>query len=299
MKAIRFFPTLTSYRTHMYEKIVRTDIFKYHPFYRSLIDFVIDHRAPLFFEASEESEYSHFTQYFNMVLIRDNYDNHFISDMFFMHDFVHMVFDNPINVHDYTFEYFCEVVNHNEYVASNETETLTYYRVPELREKSLSYTIMYDLLQHAGYTNQPDANFLLALRKSIVFDEKDGGLSNHPDSGKVFSYLRKFKENNKLWCKLWYENFPKITDTYVHKRLCLPILSYEDVLLNYRAINSEMQYEANVLQNIRVALQMIGETELPKVFSDCEEAVKKLEGKIIMGNVAKEFHELYLKNKNK
>ncbi len=298
MKSIRFFPTLSAYRAHMYETIVQTEIFKYHPFYRSLIDFIIDHRSPLFFEASEDFEFSHFTQYFNFVLIRGNYDNDFISDMFFMHDFVHMIFDNPLNVHGYTFEYFCEIVNNNEWVASNETETLTYYRIPEMREKSLPYTIMYDLLKHTD-NKQPSPQYLLNLRKKIIFENSDEGLAGHENADKVFSYLRKFKENNQLWCKLWYDNFPKISKPYSERRLCLPLLSYEEILLNYKTINSEERYQQNILLNIKTALEMIGETDLPQTFAECAEAVKRLEGKIIMREVAEEFHTLYLKNKNK
>ncbi len=303
MKNITFFPTFHEYQAYIHEEIVRTPIFQYNPFYRGLIDFIIDQRAPLFFEATQPYEYSHFTQYFNFVLIRTDYRNNLVRDMFFMHDFVHMVFDNPLNVKDHTFEYFCEIVNNNEWVASNETETLTYYRLPELRKHSLEYTIMYDLLRHSGYHDQPDNAFMLDLRKRIVFQEQDGGLGGHPDATKVFSYLRKFKENNALWCKLWYQNFPVIPHQYFKKRLCLPLETYDQFILDYKSpvdkrVN-ELRYQNNVLLNIQSAFSMLGETNVPETFMECEDAVKLLEGKIIMESTAKEFHDLYLKNKNK
>jgi hypothetical protein len=231
--------------------------------------------------------------------MRDIYDNDFIRDMFFMHDFVHMIFDNPLQVHGLTFEYFSEIVNTNEWVASNETETLTYYRIPQMRENSLPYTIMFDLLQSSGYEHAPTPEFLLNLRKSIMFENSDGGMGSHPDASNVFSYLRKFKENNALWCKLWYEHFPKISKPYAERRLCLPLLTYEEILLNYKTLNSEERYQKNILLNIRTALEMVGETDLPNTFAACEQAVKHLEGKIIMKEVAAQFHELYIKNKNK
>ncbi len=67
MREITFFDTLHEYRSYVYENIVKTNAFRYDPFYRGLIDFIIDHRSPLFFKADRDYEFSHFTQYFNFV----------------------------------------------------------------------------------------------------------------------------------------------------------------------------------------------------------------------------------------
>lgn len=302
MKNIQFFPNLHSYRKYVMSEIYRTNEFKHDPFYHGLINFVTDHRAPLFFEQSEEYEYSHFTQYFNFVLMRTDYKNDFVRDMFFTHDYVHMIFDNPINVHQYSFEAFCEIVNVNEWVASNETETLTYYRVPGLRENSLQYTILYDLLTHAGQNEAPSHEFLLDLRQIIVYEGQSCGLDKHPDSAKVFSYLRKFKENNALWCKLWYEHFPKLETPYFKKRLCLPLFMYDTFLERYQPIEKgkeEELYQHNVLMNLQIAYGLLGEKTRPENFEECADAVRFLEGRVIMPEVAEEFHTLYMKNKFK
>jgi hypothetical protein len=163
MRNIRFFPTLAEYEQFIHTQVIKTEPFKTHPFYKGLIDFVIDHRSPLFFESSEEYEYAHFTQYFNFVLMRNHYASDYVSDMFFMHDLVHMAFDNPLNPRRLSFEYFSEIVNNNEYVASNDTEMLTYYRIPGMRQNSLSYTILYDLLL-PKYTKATSIDFLLNMR---------------------------------------------------------------------------------------------------------------------------------------
>jgi hypothetical protein len=298
MKDLKLFPTLAEYRNYIHTEIIKTDVFKNHPFYRGLIDFVIDHRSPIFFKGTKEHEYAHFTQYFNFVLMRDNYPNDFIRDMFFMHDFVHMVFDNPLNPKDYSFDYFCEIVNYNEYVASNDTEILTYYRIPEFREKSLPYKILYDLLIEK-YKTAPSVETLLNIRKAIVFDETDGGLGSTDVSEKIFSFLRKFKENNKVWCELWYNGFPKIPAPYAHKRTCLSLKDYVQVLENYMPEHNEERYRFNILTNVQTALSLTGERDLPQSFDECAEAIKRLENKVIMENVAEAFHTQYMKNKNK
>ncbi|MDB5194484.1 MAG: hypothetical protein JWN50_498 [Parcubacteria group bacterium] len=296
MRDLTFFPTLAEYEHFINTEIIKTEEFKTHPFYKGLVDFVIDHRSPIFFKASEEYEYAHFTQYFNFVLMRDHYASDSVSDMFFMHDMVHMAFDNPLNPRRLTKEYFTEIVNYNEYVASNDTEMLTYYRIPGLREKSLSYTILYDLLKEK-YPEAPSINFLLKLRKSIVFENSDGGLGGHPDAEKVFAYLRKFKQNNVVWGDLWYNKMPEVPDPYYKKRPTLTLHDYEYILENYTSVRSEHRYQHNVLTNIQTALSLLGEKDIPQTFAECAEAVKRLEGRVIMEDVAKGFHEQYAKSK--
>lgn len=295
MKNIKFFKTLKEYESFVYGRVIKT--FSVHPFYSGLVSFVIEHRAPLFYEQSDECEYAHFTQYFNFELLR-TYESDFIRDMFFMHDFVHMVFDNPINVSRMTFEQFEEISNYNEYMASNETEVMTYYRIPELREKSLPYPILYDVLKEK-YPGGLSIEKLLELRKQIILEGEDAGLGDHPDSAKIFAHLRKYRENNQVWCSLWYNSFPKLDAPYYKKRMTLPLLSYEQVLTRYVSNNSEEKYQRNVLDNIRIALEALGEKDLPQSFEECEDAVKRLEGRIIMEDTARAFHAHYTGSKSK
>jgi hypothetical protein len=296
MRNLTFFPTLKEYEDFFYKEVIKTEPFKVHTFYRGLIDFVIDHRSPIFFKSTQEYEYAHFSQYFNFVLMRDHYASDYVSDMFFMHDLVHMAFDNPLNPRRLTFDYFTEIVNNNEYVASNDTEMLTYYRIPEMRKNSLPYTILYDLLL-PKHPKAPSIDFLLNLRKDIVFNNSDAGLGDHPDAEKVFAYLRKFRQNNVVWCDLWYNKMPEVPDPYYKKRLTLTLHDYDYVLEHYTPARNEERYQYNVLTNIQTGLALLGEKDLPKTFAECAEAIKRLEGKVIMEDVAKAFHNQYMSSK--
>ncbi len=303
MTNFKFFKKLEDYRTFIYEKVFTTPEFRNNIFYRGLIEFVIEHRAPIFFSQTHEEEFSHFTQYFNAVLDRgDYYKNDFIRSMYFAHDFTHMLFYNPLRPRDFTFEKWSEILNVNEWVASNETETLTYFRIPDMREHSLNYAIMYDLLKEAGRP-QPEVDELLTLRKAVNADESIPDLEKCTDADLVFSYIRKYKENNALWCKLWYENFPEIALPYSEERLCLPVIGYDKILKHYVPgiyfQDQQKAYEINMLENIKTLalLAKLPLADIPKTFDDCEKTLKMLEGKVIMPEVAKEFHFTYNKNK--
>jgi hypothetical protein len=64
-------------------------------FYRNLVQFVIDAKAPLFYEMTDASEYANFSAHYNFVLIRDHYANNALRGLYFLHDFTHMLFYYP------------------------------------------------------------------------------------------------------------------------------------------------------------------------------------------------------------
>ncbi len=312
MKNFQFFDTVEEYENYIFSHVFRTREFKSNPFYKGLIQFVIDNRAPIFFEQSAPEEFSHFTQYFNFVLDRgDYYKNDFVRDMYFAHDFTHMLFRNPLSPRaNMTFESFTEIMNVNEWVASNETEIFTYYRIPEMREKSLDYTIMYDLLKFAGRHKKPSANEMLDFRQRIIFstpgDDVIGLMNQHPDEEKVLGYLRKFRKNNAAWCKLWYENLPTIDRSYSEERLTLPVLEYECILEEYHpsiigAEERQRRYQINIFKNVKsiMALLNFPKSYTPLFFSHCKQALAECEGMVVMPEVAKEFHNQYIVSKEK
>lgn len=303
MQQFRFYKKVDEYRTFIYEEIFTHHEFRNNLFYRGLIEFVIEHRAPIFFSLTRDEEFSHFTQYFNAVLDRGSYyQNDFIRSMYFAHDFVHMLFYNPMRPRDMTFEKYCEVLNVNEWVASNETEVYTYFRIDGARHHGLDYTILYDLLKYAGHP-EPEIKQLLEFRKHVIGGGGDPELEAHPEAHMVFDYLRKFRENNAAWCKLWYEGFPEVPAPYAEERMSLPVLEYDKILRHYvpgvHDANRQEAYERNVLMNIRnlAFLAKLDESFVPKTFDDCERTLAELEGKVIMPEVAKEFHYTYIKNK--
>lgn len=311
MQNFKFFNTLQEYREYIMREVIPSEEFKCNTFYRGLIEFVIQHRAPIFFEQTKDFEFSHFTQYANFVLDRKGYyQNDLVRSMYILHDFMHMIFRNPLRAREISFKEFCEILNINEWVASNETEIMTYFRILNMRSKSLPYRVMYDLLIDAGYTQKPTPRQLLDLRRDVLFEHETSltrTLSAEKGADEVFAYLRKFKENNKAWCELWYNNFPRPADVhtafpYEDEEVYAPVLGYEMFLEQFSIngpYNTQENYEHNIYKNVCNLVHLTQSTDvpLPRFFADCEETLRRLEGRIIMPEVAKEFHTTYIKNK--
>jgi hypothetical protein len=225
--------------------------------------------------------------------------------MYFAHDFVHMLFRNPLRPRDFTFGAFCEMLNVNEWVASNETEVLTYYRIPGMREQSLPYTILYDLLVASGYKGRPTVAKLLELRKDIIYRKNNSViniLEGLPEAKEVFAYLRKYKENNEAWCQGWYSKFPELPTHYEHEPSSLSVLEYDSFLEHYRPdgwYNQQLIYEQNIIRNVRNLVMLCGPgiVTLPTNMNEVQNALAALEGKIVMRDTAQHFHETYVKNK--
>ncbi|MEN9328045.1 MAG: hypothetical protein RI947_853 [Candidatus Parcubacteria bacterium] len=297
MKNFRFFPDIKTYREYIYTYIVVNKDFHKNPFYSGLIEFIIDNRTPLFFEASNEYERSHFTQYFNFSLLRDEYTNTYVSDLYYIHDFVHMVFNNPLEPRKLDFSDFCELAISNEYVAANETEILTYYRLPELRDKTFKEVIMYDLLSRQR-KQIPEVMTLYQLRKAIIEDQfVETFFMTGQEEQTILRFLKKFNGSNLAWCRLWYDQFPSLTHTQIQNKTTLEYRGYSDVLEKYKGKNDNDSYRNNVLYNVRIMLEML-KLDLPDSFEECCEALKSAEGKVVMQQGAKEFYTTFINSKN-
>lgn len=293
MKKIQLHKTIVEYRAFIREQIVTQPEFYSNPFYTGLIDFIIDHRTPIFFHSSQEYEKAHFTQYFNLSLMRDGYENPYLSDLYYLHDFVHMAFYNPWNPRSHSFEEFCKIVIDNEFFASNETEMLTYYRLPSLRKKTLPQKIVYDVLIEKQ-KEIPDVQTLYDLRKGIIHSDfiEKFFLTSKEDK-EMLGFLKKFKRNDALWCREWYDKFSVLPEKYSDKPLTLSYTEYGEKLMKYESKNDEQLYQNNILMNIQRAFLMLQLPDMPQTFEDCFEGIKVLENKIIMEDSAKYFHKIY------
>src|SRR3989344_482277 len=135
MRNIQLFKTKKEYEAFVFGKIFKEKLIVEHPFYRNLIQFVVDSKAPIFYDQSDVSEHANFSNYYNFQLICETYPNPTQETMFFLHDFTHMLFPYPYNVSAVSEHEFAEAIIAHEYAASNESEILLHYRVPEIRAK--------------------------------------------------------------------------------------------------------------------------------------------------------------------
>lgn len=296
MKKIIIPKSLEEYKIFIKKEIVVNEEFYGNDFYSGLIDFIIDNRTPIFFYASKDYEYAHFTQYFKWVLIRESYHNTYMKDLYFIHDFIHMLFYYPPSPRQFSLNDFREIIVTNERIAANDTEIYTYYRLPEIRKYTFNDKILYDFISLI-HKNNADVYEMYNLRNQLIESKQIPEFLNNPDGKAIMGFLKRFRDNNKLWINLWWKNFPKNGYKYIDHQMNLPVIGYEKFLSTYKSIINQEGYEKNILKNVILGLQLLGEKEFPKNFNEIDKYIKIFENKIFMESVAKKYHKAYIKAK--
>lgn len=277
MRDIRFFPALDDYRKFVDEQIFVEPLIRDHPFYRNLIDFVLCERAPLFYEISQRSEHFGFSGTYHFQTMRDYADGAY-QTLFYTHDFTHLLFEYPHDLRGWTAEQFRRMFIYQERLASNESEVLVHYRVPELRAKVLPNLRMWaDVLRERG-TPQMDALSLFAVRDRLVMDDQYGD-EMLPGEGEVLSWLRAWRQLTPKWCD---QRFALLRDqpapTFPWRRLHGG--DYEQVIAGYTPQWSQKRYEELTLRNLQLAFALLGWTDAPASFDQAHDAVQRLEGQV-------------------
>ena len=270
----------------MFTDIVREPLIAGHPFYRRLIQFVLDSKAPLFYVESDPVEYRNFSAYYHFVLDRRNYADETIRSMYFLHDFTHMLFYYPHDVSAVTQEEFDEAVILSEYAASNETEVLIHYRIPGLREKVFrDQRIFVDLLRERGIGQQPPVHSLLHLRKTLIErDVLDPFFFQDPRDLPVRSTLKSYAGNG-AWCKQRMREIRRLKNPTEYFYRFLTPVNYERVLSTYESAATQETYESVTLRNVRLAFELLGLDNPPATFSECIERIGELEGRILVSTI--------------
>lgn len=296
MKNIIFHKNLEDYKNFIKREIVVNDEFYENDFYRGLIDFIIDNRTPIFFYASKDYEYAHFTQYFKWVLIRESYHNTYMKDLYFIHDFIHMLFYYPPSPRQYSLKDYREIIVTNERIAANDTEIYTYYRIPSIRKFTFNDMILYDFISKK-YKKNADVYEMYKLRNELIDSKQIPEFLNNPEGKAIMGFLKRFRDNNKLWISLWWKNFPKNGYKYIDHQMNLPVIGYEKFLSTYRSTLDQKGYEKNILKNVVLGLQLLGFKESPNAFKEIDKYIKMFKGKVFMEKVAIKYHKAYIKAK--
>lgn len=278
MKDIQLFKSKEDYEDFVWTEIFKSELIKANPFYRNLIQFVLDAKAPVFYSQTEEAEYANFSAYYHWVLRRSNYRNVAMESMYFLHDFVHMLFDYPYDMTSVSPEEFEETVITNEYAASNETEILAHYRIDSLRECILTdRRIFYDTLRDLGVA-QPPVRGLLELRRQLIETSNLDYL--FPRDADVIAQLKSYR-GNRAWCKTRFEQVVTLNPTEYFFWSLRP-WNYERVLANYQSTSSQENYERTLLKTVRVMYAVMQITDPPATFDSVFDRARELEGLVML-----------------
>lgn len=280
MKNIQLFRKKVDYEDFVFTEIFKDPRIKDHPFYRNLIQFVLDAKAPVFYEQTDASEYANFSAYYNWVLRRPGYTNVTMESMYFLHDFAHMMFDYPYDMSSVSEEEFNETVITNEYAASNETEILAHYRVPNLRFSILQdRRIFFDTLFQMRI-KQPTVHNLLKMRRTLIETSTLDFLFPKLADKPVLAHLKSYK-GNQAWCKTRFNQIADLNPTEYFFWALRP-LNYERVLRNYQSTSTQENYERTTLKTVRIMCAVMNQP-LPQHFEECFAMIQNLEGRVMLG----------------
>ena len=223
----------------------------------------MDAKAPVFYRQTDPSEYANFSAYYNWVLRRDGYSDVTRESMYFLHDFVHMVFDYPYDMTAVSRQEFEETVITNEYAASNETEILAHYRIAGLRG-FLPQRIFFDTLWERGVCNRPSAWELLQVRRQLIETNNLDFLFPDPKDKPVLAQLKSYN-GNRAWCKTRFEQVVNLNPT-------------EYFFWALRPLN----YERTVLKTFRIMCAVMQVEIMPRSFAECLELSGQFNNRVML-----------------
>jgi hypothetical protein len=286
MKNIEIPKTAESYQSDIAERAFPDREIADNDFYRRLIGWVVDNKTPLLYEPTHPDEVPNLSINFNWLLLKDYEDSKIgqpdtIKTMYALHEFTHMTNWLPTRLDEISADEYADQFTRSEYRASNESEILLHYRVPELRPRVLQgMTIAADILKRMGI-GQPSSALLGKVRPLLIeHDDFDGLAGDDPDAKAEIARMKQFSGNHE-WAR---EHFKLIRPLFQDASLPLGTglidTEYEAVISNYEPNLSQDQYEANVIENVRLAYCMCGLGVVAlKSFKDALAAAGELEGR--------------------
>ena len=273
------------YRADILKRAFPEERIRENNFYQRLIGWVIDHRTPLLYTQDHDSEYANFSINFNWLLLRDYTETkigapHTILAMYALHEFTHMTYWLPTRLNELSSAQYADAFTESEYRASNETELLLHYRVPQLRQEVLQgRKIIFDILNEQGI-EQPSMQRLCNLRPVLIEDTVlDTLFGNNPENQALMTDIKRFN-GNREWATARFNTIaPYFSDPSLPLGDGLTHTEYEDVLSSYEPRLTQEKYEQNIIRNIKLGFAMCG-LEVPTIqtFDEALTKAKELEG---------------------
>jgi hypothetical protein len=262
MRDMRVFSTAEEYLAEFQARGLPEASITDNDFYRRLIGWVMDQRTPLLYQQDHPDEYTNLSINFNWLLLRD-YANTTLGPpttilaMYVLHELAHMTHWLPTRLDELSAGEYADQFTRSEYRASNETEILLHYRVPDLRARVFTdQRIVADVLLERNLA-QPSMSRLCHLRPLFVEDDVLDGFFTESDS-EMPRRMKRYS-GNRAWAR---ERFLSIQKHFVDHELPqgvgLTNDEYEHVLRAYEPNLSQETYEANVRRNVGFGYAMCG-----------------------------------------
>lgn len=268
------------------EKLIRN-----HKFYSVIIRWVLQEKRPIFFHPDTEAERVAFTGPYQIIPVpkrSGNYLNESFFTLFMMHEFVHNLSSYAKSIRELSAKNFADEYKRNERLASNATEVLIYYDIPQLREKVrdvLSFVIWYDVLVAQGHTQRPNVQELDAIREAWLENECFNWLFNTiPGCEGLLKFMDRWRNGNDPYWKKYLRRLLELSDMPELSTLTLNPLTYEAQIRcygeneMYSRAPSQLEYERAQLHHVRLLYAIRGrKDEAPRSFAELLERVDELD----------------------
>ena len=290
MRDLHYYPTIEQYRESVRSKFL--PMFLKNRFYSNLIDYTIENKAPIFYTISHPSEHFAFSGAYHFETQREKYPNLARRNLFWLHDFTHMLFPYAWDVYNVSEATFQEQFVYQERIASTETEVFAYYRIPELRDLVFpDETLYYDVMRERGKyglargggpldaTKKPDPYFFLSHRNKLVLydDYGEAELGEYPE---ILHFFQQWRRLTPQWVHERYKSMvgKRIPNTM---RETFNVTNYEGWIESYEPkYMTQDKYERVMLDNVIRAYAMLGWDNPPTKWRHVPSALHSLEGAV-------------------
>lgn len=286
MKSLHIPPTAEAYQEDILARAFPDERIVQNDFYRRLIGWVMDVRTPLLYEQTHPDEYTNLSINFNWLLLRDYCQTKFgaeptVRSLYSLHEFTHMTHWLPTRLDLVSAAEYAEQFTGSEYRASNESEILAHYRIPELRGVVFpGMRLAVDMMKARGIARPPSQ--LLGHARALLVEHRefDGVVADDPAARPILDRL-KYYGGNRAWARRHYEHIrERFSDPSLPQSDGLTDAEYESTIAGYEPNLNQTQYEANVIRNVRFAFAMCGQP-VPFIanFKQALAAAEALEGR--------------------
>lgn len=303
MRDLEFFETAEEYEDHIWQTVFTEPWVQETPFYRNLVNYVLDSHAPIFYTVSDKAEHFAFSGAYYFETRRQRYPNKAREQLFWLHDFTHMLFPYSHDVYEIPESLFLQDFWYQERIASSETEIMSYYRVPGLRELVFpDEKLWYDVIRERGWARAfPGAQERIAIDGSVkpepseflkyrirIQMENEFGQQELGDYPEILKFIQQWRRLTPNWISKRYASMagrrieaPNRPRNFTAENYEERISMYDGLARPFPAQRQE-NYERHIMQNVRMAYDLAEIPGKPEKWRHMPEAIERLEGAVLL-----------------
>jgi hypothetical protein len=159
--------------------------------------------------SNDHLERSHFSTWWNVIMLRDDYENPYVSDLYYAHEIFHAA--NMPYLPGIGKVAFDEKMQRNELEASTFSEIELYFQMPGLRERSFPYPIYADrFLEDEAIrilwskNREVAVETLRTIRRDVMMSKPEHTMDL------TERWIRRFAEQNAIYSITWSDRYGEV-----------------------------------------------------------------------------------------